>query len=112
MVLLSFLFLYCVVSLVQSTTLEYTFKIGKVWRGTWGGSPGEQEAGGVRETGEERAGGGISTGSLRREAREKFKKAVKETNPTTFLDFHLSFPRLKAKFYTREKSKNENKCSG
>ena len=26
-----------------------------------GGSPGEQGAGGVRETGEERAGGGIST---------------------------------------------------
>ena len=61
MVLLSFLSLDCVVSLVQSTTLEYTFKIGKVWRGTGGGSPGEQEAGGVRETGEERAGGGIST---------------------------------------------------
>ena len=30
-------------------------------RGTGGGSPGEQGAGGVRETGEERAGGGIST---------------------------------------------------
>ena len=29
--------------------------------GTGGGSPGEQGAGGVRETGEERAGGGIST---------------------------------------------------
>ena len=29
--------------------------------GKWGESPGEQGAGGVRETGEERAGGGIST---------------------------------------------------
>ena len=56
--------------------------------GQGGGSPGEQGAGGVRETGEERAGGG----SLRwREAGEKVKKAVKETNPTTFLDFHLTF---------------------
>ena len=32
-----------------------------LWRGTGGGSPGEQGAGGVRETGEERVGGGIST---------------------------------------------------
>ena len=38
----------------------------------WGESPGEQGAGGVRETGEERA----EAGSLRwREAGEKFKKA-------------------------------------
>ena len=59
--------------------------------GQGGGSPGEQGAGGVREA-----------GSLRwREAGEKFKKSsfffcycllpVKETNPTTFLDFHLTF---------------------
>ena len=35
---------------------------------------------------------GREEGSLRwREAGEKFKKAVKETNPTTFLDFHLTF---------------------
>ena len=35
----------------------------KLWGGggQGGGSPGEQGAGGVRETGEERAGGGIST---------------------------------------------------
>ena len=32
----------------------------KKWRGTGGGSPGEQ-GGGVREKGEERAGGGISS---------------------------------------------------
>ena len=31
------------------------------WGGQGGGSPGEQGAGGVREAGEERAGGGIST---------------------------------------------------
>ena len=35
---------------------------------------------------------GREAGSLRwREEGEKFKKAVKETNPTTFLDFHLTF---------------------
>ena len=35
---------------------------------------------------------GREAGSLRRrEAGEKFKKAVKETNLTTFLDFHLTF---------------------
>ena len=35
---------------------------------------------------------GREEGSLRwREAGEKFKKAVKETNPTTFRDFHLTF---------------------
>ena len=32
-----------------------------MWRGQGGGRPGEQGAGGVRETGGERAGGGIST---------------------------------------------------
>ena len=52
-------------------------------RGAGGGG-----GGGVRETG----GKGREAGSLRwREAGEKFKKAVKETNPTTFLDFHLTF---------------------
>ena len=35
---------------------------------------------------------GREEGSLRwREAGKKFKKAVKETNPTTFLHFHLTF---------------------
>ena len=35
---------------------------------------------------------GREAGSLRwREAGEKFKNAVKETNPTTFLDFHFTF---------------------
>ena len=38
--------------------VEYLFNSGG---GQGGGSPGEQGAGGVRETGEERAGGGIST---------------------------------------------------
>ena len=36
---------------------------------------GDRGAGGVRETGEERAGGGISTMVRWREAGEKFKKA-------------------------------------
>ena len=64
--------------------------------GQGGGSPGEQGAGGVRETGEERAGSGISM--MARSGREIPKgklsliviahHPVKETNPTTFLDFH------------------------
>ena len=68
------------------------------WGGQGGGSPGEQGAGGVRETGEERAGGGISTmaGSGREIKKVKLffcycLLPVKETNPTTFLDFHLAF---------------------
>ena len=40
---------------------EIKYGLLKWWRGTGGGSPGEQGAGGVRETGKERAGGGIST---------------------------------------------------
>ena len=64
-----------------------------------GGSPGEQGAEGVRETGEERAGSGISmmAGSGREIPKCKLSlivtahHPVKETNPTTFLDFHLTF---------------------
>ena len=37
---------------------------------------------------------------------------VKEMNPTTFLDFHLPSPRLKAKFYLQENSKNKNSYLG
>ena len=60
-------------------------------KGQEGGSPGEQGAGGVRETGEERARNGrkIHKGKL-----SLFGTAyhpVKEKNPTTFLDFHLTF---------------------
>ena len=67
-------------------------------RGQGGGSPGKQGAGGVRETGEERAGSGISTmaGSGRKKKRQAFVicyclHPVKETNPTTCHDFHLTF---------------------
>ena len=79
-----------------------------------GGSPGEQGVGGARETGVERVGSRISTmvGS-----RKEIKKAsfhfvtayhpVKETNPTTFLDFHLTSPRLKAKFYMLKDKKRK-----
>ena len=41
--------------------------------GQGGGSPGEQGAGGVRETGEERAGGGISTMAGSRREIQKVK---------------------------------------
>ena len=67
--------------------------------GQGGGIPGEQGAGGVRETGEERAGSGISmmAGSGREIPKGKLSlivtahHPVKETNSTTFLDFHLTF---------------------
>ena len=67
--------------------------------GQGGGSPGEHGAGGVREMGEERAGSGISmmAGSGREIPKGKLSlivtahHPVKETNPTTFLDFHLTF---------------------
>ena len=36
-------------------------------------------------------GGGGRREKKGREAGEKFKKAIKETNPTTFLDFHFTF---------------------
>ena len=32
---------------------------------------------------------------------------VKKTNPTTFLDFHLTSPRLIAKFYMRKRQKTK-----
>ena len=67
--------------------------------GQGGGIPGEKGAEGVRETGEERAGSGISmmAGSGREIPKGKLSlivtahHPVKETNPTTFLDFHLTF---------------------
>ena len=59
---------------------------------------GDRGAGEVREMGEERAGGGISTMAGSRREIKKVKLffcycllPVKETNPTTFLDFHLTF---------------------
>ena len=60
---------------------------------------GDRGAGGVWETGEERAGSGISmmAGSGREIPKGKLSlivtahHPVKETNPTTFLDFHLTF---------------------
>ena len=63
--------------------------------GEWGGG-GDRGAGARENRGREGYGRrekkGREAGSLRwREAGEKFKKAVKETNPTTFLDFHFTF---------------------
>ena len=89
--------------------------------GTGGREPGR--TGGGRGTGDGRRKGGrrdlYDGGKRERNSkRQAFALCysllpVKETNPRTFLDFHLTrFPRLTAKFYTREKSKNENSCSG
>ena len=67
--------------------MSVIFRLGWWW--------GDRGAGGVRETGEERAGSGILK-------KAKFSKSklslfvdayhpVKETTPTTFFDFHLTF---------------------
>ena len=48
-------------SLLRLEALKTIFSCNQCGGGQGGGSPGEQGAGGVRETGEERAGGGIST---------------------------------------------------
>ena len=64
-----------------------------------GREPGRTGGGRVRETGEERAGSGISTMAVSGREIQKGKLSlfvnayhpVKETNPTTFLDFHLTF---------------------
>ena len=69
------------------------------WRGgggKGGGSPGEQGAGGVRETGEERPEKRDLYDGGKRERNSKTQAfvicycshPVKETNPTMFLDFH------------------------
>ena len=101
---LSFVFLYkSKVSNLVLKLLNY-YKINSVecfekWGGTGGGSQGKQGAGGYRS----REKKGREAGSLRwQEAGENFQKGklsllvtayhpVKETNPTTFLDFHLTF---------------------
>ena len=80
----------------QKYALFYSLSSGG---GQGGGGLGEQGARGVRETREERAGSGISmmTGSGREIPKCKLSlivtahHPVKETNPTTFLDFHLTF---------------------
>ena len=59
--------------------------------GQEGGSPEEQGAGGVRETGEERAGSGREIPKGKLSLIVTAHHPVKETNPTTFLDFHLTF---------------------
>ena len=52
-----FILLFFKFNVVFHTFVSYIYSGG----GQGGGSPGEQGAGGVREAGEERAGGGIST---------------------------------------------------
>ena len=86
-----------------------------------GRSPGQQGgAGGVRETGEERAESVISSmaGSGREIQKGKFLLFVtayiqpKKRTQQRFLTSIQRSPRLKAKFYTPEKSKNERSYSG
>ena len=83
------------------------------------GSPGRRTGrggGGVREMGEEREGSGISTmaGSGRGNQKGKLSlivtahHPVKETNPTTFLDFHLTFSEaLNQNFKARKVNKRK-----
>ena len=69
------------------------------WGGTGGREPGKTGVGRARETGEKRAERGISkmVGSGREIQKGKLSlfvtayHPVQETNPTTFLDFHLTF---------------------
>ena len=82
-----------------------------------GRSPGQQGAGGVRETGEERAESVISSmaGSGREIQKGKFLLFVtayiqsKKRTQQRFLTSIQRSPRLKAKFYTREKSKTKGR---
>ena len=69
---------------------------------------GDRGAGGVRETGEERAGSGISTrtgsgGEIKKGKRSLFIP-VKNTNPATFYDLHLTFSEASNKIlYVRKR---------
>ena len=69
--------------------------------GDRGPGAGRTGAGRVRETGEERAGSGREIKKGKLSLFVTTYHPVKETNPATF-------PRLRAKFYMQEKSKNEN----
>ena len=84
--------------------------------GQEGGSPGEQGAGGVQETGEERAGERDLYDGGKRERNSKRQAfaicycllPVKETNPRTFLDCHLTFSEAYSKIlYTRKVKKRK-----
>ena len=106
------------VSLVTSPT--YYQCLVDCGGGQGGGSPGEQGAGGVRETGEERAGSGISTmaGSGREIPKGKLSlivtahHPVKENNSTTFLDFHLTFSAALNQNFNARKVKKRNFALG
>ena len=77
-------------------------------RGQGCGSPGEKGAGGVRETGEERA---ASAREIQKCKLWLFVTAYIQSKKPTQQRFSTSIyrsPRLKAKFHRREKSKNEN----
>ena len=79
-----------------------------MWRGTGGESPGEQGAGGVRETGEEGAGSGREIQKGKLSLIVTAHHPVKEANPTTFLDFHLTFSEaLKQNFNARKVKKRK-----
>ena len=76
--------------------------------GQGGGSPGEQGAGRVRETGEERAGSGREIPKGKLSLIVTAHHPVKETNPTKFLDFHLTFSKaLNQNFNTRKVKKRK-----
>ena len=79
-----------------------------MWRGTGGESPGEQGAGGVRETGEERTGSGREIQKGKLSLIVTAHHPVKEANPTTFLDFHVTFSEaLKQNFNARKVKKRK-----
>ena len=73
---------------------------------------GDRGVGGVRETGEERAGRGREIPKGKLSLIVTARHPVKETNPTTFLDFHLTFSEALNQNFNARKVKNVNSHSG
>ena len=69
----------------QTNKTKISFASAWMWR-TGGGSPGEQEAGGVRETGEERAGSGREIQKGKHSLFITAYHPVKNTKPATYFD--------------------------
>ena len=69
---------------------------------------GDRGVGGVRETGEERAGSGREIPKGKLSLIVTAHHPVKETNSTTFLDFHLTFSEaLNQNFNARKVKKRQ-----
>ena len=83
-----------------------------VGSGQGGRSLGEQGAGGLRETGEERAGSGREIQKASFSYLSLLIIQSKKQTQQSFLTSIKCSPRLKAKFYIQQKSKNAHPYSG